>query len=94
MDGDLRVPRKAAYTTGEVARAAGVSQGTVIREFDRGNLKGFHVPGSKFRRIPRAHLLAWMLRNNMPVTRLYPLDADEAQTVADWLAGNSGTEAQ
>lgn len=38
-------------TTGQAATALGVSQQTVIRMFDAGLLKGYRVPGSKFRRI-------------------------------------------
>ena len=41
---------KNVYTTGEVADICKVSQQTVIRCFDSGKLKGFRVPGSRFRR--------------------------------------------
>ncbi len=61
---------KSVYTTGEVADICKVSQQTVIRCFDSGKLKGFRVPGSKFRRIPRDALLQFMRENNIPVTDL------------------------
>ena len=45
---------KTVFTTGEAAKICKVSQQTIIRCFDSGQLKGFGVPGSRFRRIPRA----------------------------------------
>jgi excisionase family DNA binding protein len=61
---------KTVYTTGEVADICKVSQQTVIRCFDSGKLKGFRVPGSKFRRIPRESLLQFMRENNIPAADL------------------------
>jgi excisionase family DNA binding protein len=58
------------YTTGEAAEICKLSQQTVIRCFDSGQLKGFRVPGSKFRRIPRAELLAFMKTNGIPMESL------------------------
>jgi len=76
---------KTVYTTGEVADICKVSQQTVIRCFDSGKLKGFRVPGSKFRRIPRDSLLQFMRENNIPITdldsgkrRVLIVDDDEA----------------
>lgn len=57
---------KNVYTTGEVADICKVSQQTVIRCFDSGRLKGFRVPGSRFRRIPRENLLQFMKDNGIP----------------------------
>lgn len=61
---------KAVYTTGEVAKICSISQQTVIRCFDSGRLRGFRVPGSKFRRIPRDQLLHFMKDNNIPLDKL------------------------
>jgi excisionase family DNA binding protein len=61
---------KAVFTTGEVARICNVSQQTVIRCFDKGQLKGFRVPGSRFRRIPRDKLIAFMRENAIPLDKL------------------------
>ena len=58
---------KAVYTTGEAAEICKLSQQTIIRCFDSGQLNGFRVPGSKFRRIPRASLLQFMKENNIPL---------------------------
>lgn len=61
---------KQVFTTGEAARICNVSQQTIIRCFDRGRLTGFKVPGSKFRRIPRAELVRFMQQNDIPIDRL------------------------
>lgn len=76
---------KNVYTTGEVADICKVSQQTVIRCFDSGKLKGFRVPGSRFRRIPRESLLLFMKDNSIPLDnldsgkkRILAVDDDEA----------------
>ncbi len=61
---------KSVFTTGEVAEICGISQQTVIRCFDSGKLKGFRIPGSKFRRVPRETLLEFMKFHNIPVENL------------------------
>ncbi|MBN2560700.1 MAG: response regulator [Phycisphaerae bacterium] len=76
---------KTVYTTGEVAEICNISQQTVIRCFDDGRLRGFRVPGSKFRRIPRDALLEFMKSNGIPLdhldsgkTRVLVVDDDAA----------------
>jgi len=59
--------RKAVYTTGEAAEICKLSQQTIIRCFDSGLLRGFRVPGSKFRRIPHKDLVEYMKANNIPL---------------------------
>ena len=61
---------KTVFTTGEAAKICKVSQQTIIRCFDNGTLKGFRVPGSKFRRIPRNELYAFMRDNGIPTDAL------------------------
>lgn len=61
---------KTVFTTGEAARICKVSQQTIIRCFDSGQLKGFRVPGSKFRRIPRETLHQFMKENGIPTDAL------------------------
>jgi excisionase family DNA binding protein len=61
---------KSVYTTGEVAQICKVSQQTVIRCFDSGRLRGFRVPGSRFRRIPRDSLITFMKENDIPLDQL------------------------
>jgi len=76
---------KSVFTTGEVADICKVSQQTVIRCFDSGKLRGFRVPGSRFRRIPRDSLMQFMKDNAIPLDnlesgkkRILAVDDDEA----------------
>jgi two-component system, OmpR family, response regulator RpaA len=68
MDRDL--------TTGEAARICKVSQQTIIRCFDSGELEGYRVPGSRFRRITEKKLRAFMEAHNMPTDRLNGVKGD------------------
>jgi excisionase family DNA binding protein len=61
---------KTVFTTGEAAKICKVSQQTIIRCFDNGQLKGFRVPGSRFRRIPREMLYKFMKDNGIPTDAL------------------------
>ena len=61
---------KTVFTTGEAAKICKVSQQTIIRCFDNGSLKGFRVPGSRFRRIPRDQLYTFMKDNGIPTDAL------------------------
>ncbi|MGE3181138.1 MAG: response regulator [Phycisphaerae bacterium] len=76
---------KTVFTTGEVAEICSLSQQTVIRCFDRGQLGGYRVPGSRFRRIPRESLIQFMKEHNIPLdqlelgkTRILVVDDDPA----------------
>lgn len=62
--------KKTVFTTGEAAKICKVSQQTIIRCFDSGQLKGFRVPGSRFRRIPREQLYTFMRDNGIPTDAL------------------------
>ena len=59
-----------AFTTGEVARLCGVTIKTVIRWFENGELRGFKIPGSRDRRIPRVHLIEFMRSHGIPLGEL------------------------
>lgn len=61
---------KELYTTGEAADVCNLSQQTIIRCFDSGRLRGFRIPGSKFRKIPRDSLLKFMKDNSIPMQSL------------------------
>jgi excisionase family DNA binding protein len=61
---------KEVFTTGEAADVCQVSQQTIIRCFDAGRIRGFRVPGSRFRRIPRDALIQFMRDNKIPLDRL------------------------
>ncbi|QEH37750.1 DNA-binding response regulator MtrA [Aquisphaera giovannonii] len=82
---------KTVYTTGEAAKICKVSQQTIIRCFDSGQLKGFRVPGSRFRRIPRESLYRFMRENNIPTDALESgrrriLVVDDDQAVVDLIS--------
>src|SRR3954464_14046153 len=61
---------KTVFTNGEAAKICKDWQQTIIRCFDNGQLKGFRVPGSKFRRIPREALYKFMKDNGIPTDAL------------------------
>jgi excisionase family DNA binding protein len=61
---------KELFTTGEAADLCSLSQQTIIRCFDSGRLRGFRIPGSKFRKIPRDNLLKFMRENNIPMMNM------------------------
>lgn len=69
-DSQKQWANKTVFTTGEAAKICKVSQQTIIRCFDSGQLKGFRVPGSRFRRIPRDQLYAFMRDNGIPTDAL------------------------
>jgi excisionase family DNA binding protein len=82
---------KTVFTTGEAAKICKVSQQTIIRCFDSGQLKGFRVPGSRFRRIPRDALYRFMRENNIPTDALESgkrgiLVVDDDQAVVDLIS--------
>src|SRR4051812_31858551 len=82
---------KTVFTTGEAAKICKVSQQTIIRCFDSGQLKGFRVPGSRFRRIPREALYRFMRENGIPTDALESgrrriLIVDDDQAVVDLIA--------
>lgn len=70
--------RKWVYTTGEAAEICKLSQQTIIRCFDSGQLEGFRVPGSRFRRIPRDKLVKFMKDNGIP---LAGMDSDKIRVL-------------
>jgi len=65
---------KSAYTTGEAAHICSLSQTTIIRLFDSGVLKGYRVPGSRFRRIPHEELERFLIEHALPNTLAQPTE--------------------
>jgi len=61
---------KEVFTTGEVARICGVAPRTVSKWFDAGQLRGFKIPGSRDRRIPRESLVRFMRAHGIPLRGL------------------------
>jgi len=61
-----RLFEKDVLTTGEVARICHVAPRTVSKWVDTGQLRGYRIPGSRDRRIPVDHLLAFMRAHGIP----------------------------
>ena len=61
---------KQVFTTGQVAKICQVAPRTVSKWFDSGKLKGYRIPGSQDRRIPRDHLIRFLKDNGMPLGNL------------------------
>ncbi len=57
-------------TTGQVARICHVAPRTVSKWFDSGKLRGYRIPGSRDRRIPKTQLVAFMEAYEMPLDEL------------------------
>ena len=55
------------FTTGQVAKICKVAPRTVSKWFDSKRLKGYKVPGSSDRRIPRAELIKFMTEYGLPL---------------------------
>ena len=58
------------FTTGEVAKICNVAPRTVVNWVDSGILKGFRIPGSAARRIPREELARFLKERGMPLGQL------------------------
>lgn len=74
-------------TTGQVAKICNVAPRTVSKWFDSGQLRGYRIPGSKDRRIPRDQLLRFMKAHGIPMDgiesgtiRVLLIDPDQAMT--------------
>src|SRR5687768_4784533 len=58
------------FTTGQVAKICQVAPRTVSKWFDTGKLRGYRIPGSQDRRIPRDQLIRFLKENGMPLGAL------------------------
>ena len=61
---------KKVFTTGQVAKICKVAPRTVSKWFDSGRLRGYRIPGSQDRRIPREHLIQFLKEHGMPLGEL------------------------
>jgi excisionase family DNA binding protein len=61
---------KKVFTTGQVAKICQVAPRTVSKWFDSGRLRGYRIPGSQDRRIPREALIRFLKENGMPTGAL------------------------
>lgn len=55
------------FTTGQVAKICKVAPRTVSKWFDSGRLKGYRIPGSQDRRVPREYLIRFLKEHGMPL---------------------------
>jgi len=55
------------FTIGQVAKICKVASRTVSKWFDSGRLKGYRIPGSQDRRIPREYLIRFLKEHGMPL---------------------------
>lgn len=58
---------KTIYTSGEVAKLCNVAMLTVNKWFDSGRLRGYRIPGSMDRRVPREYLIRFLKEYAMPI---------------------------
>jgi len=72
------------FTTGQVAKICKVAPRTVSKWFDSGRLKGYRIPGSQDRRIPREYLIKFLKEHGMPLGDL----EDEAMQICQNLRKN------
>ncbi|MFQ5490055.1 MAG: response regulator [Phycisphaerae bacterium] len=61
---------KDVFTTGQVAKLCNVAPRTVSKWFDSGQLRGYRIPGSRDRRIPKAQLVRFMQAHEIPIDGL------------------------
>jgi len=54
-------------TTGQCAKLCGVTARDVAKWFDTGRLRGYRIPGSQDRRVPKEYLLRFLREQGMPI---------------------------
>jgi excisionase family DNA binding protein len=67
------------YTTGQVAKMLNVHTRTVCKWVDAGRLRGYRVPGSRDRRVPREALLAFLADAGLPAPAGLAGDVSEGE---------------
>lgn len=68
----------AVFTVGQVSKMCNVAARTVAKWVDAGALKGYRLPGSLDRRIPRESLKLFMAEHRMP----FPAELEEPPKAA------------
>ncbi|MCA9056329.1 MAG: hypothetical protein KDA75_21020 [Planctomycetaceae bacterium] len=66
------------FTTGQISKICQVAPRTVSKWFDTGRLRGYRIPGSNDRRVPRENLVVFMKEHGIP---LGPLSLHESSKV-------------
>ena len=70
-------------TTGEIAKFCDVNQRTVIRWIDRGDLKGFKLPGRGNNRVLEQDFVAFLKKSGMPVPAEFERDLPDKVLIVD-----------
>ena len=70
------------FTTGQAARICNVAPRTVSKWFDSKRLKGYRIPGSQDRRIPKYYLIRFLKDHGMPLGNLDDYDRAKVLIVA------------
>jgi excisionase family DNA binding protein len=70
------------YTTPQVASICRVAPRTVNKWFDSGRLRGYKIPGSNKRRIPREQLIRFLKEHGMPLGALEQFQDDQVEKPA------------
>ena len=83
----MDLTQRQVFTTGQVAKICHVVPRTVSKWFDSGRLKGYRIPGSQDRRIPRGILLAFLEEHGMPFGELETDKETEARILRAAKAG-------
>jgi len=55
------------FSTGQISKICQVAPRTVSKWFDTGRLKGYRIPGSNDRRVPRESLVSFMKEHGIPL---------------------------
>jgi len=55
------------FTVGQCAKLTGVSPNAVSKWFDSGRLRGYRIPGSQDRRVPKEYLVRFLKEHGMPL---------------------------
>lgn len=60
-------PKKAAYSTGVIAKICACAPRTVAKWIDSGRLNGYRIPGSQDRRVTHENLVAFIKLHKLPL---------------------------
>ncbi|WP_286237199.1 response regulator [Neptuniibacter halophilus] len=69
------------FSTGDIAKFCDVNLRTVIRWIEKGELKGFKLPGRGNNRVTEEELVKFFQRHQMPIPKEVSASADTARTV-------------
>ncbi len=68
---------KTIFTMAEVATICKVAPSTVAKWFDSGRLRGYRIPGSQDRRIPKEYLISFLKEYGFPAQMVEDVGASD-----------------